>query len=214
MAAMIVVLAGTNGGGKSSLGGEALIQSGAEFFDPDLVTRQLLTADSSLTLGEANSRAWGIGKRMLERAIEERRTWAFETTLGGRSITDLLIKAANVGLPVRIWYVGLASPELHVARVRARVRAGGHDIPEAKIRERYDSSRENLIRLLPHLFELRLYDNSEEAPPETSTPAPRMLLHIRQGSVLNAGPTSESPNWAKPILAAAFRLFAARPRGA
>ena len=73
--------------------------------------------------------------------------------------------AANVGLPVRMWYVGLRDPDLHVQRVRARVARGGHDIPEATIRQRYDDSRTNLIRLLPHVAELKLYDNSLEADP-------------------------------------------------
>jgi predicted ABC-type ATPase len=67
---------------------------------------------------------------------------------------------------VRVWYVGLSSPELHIARVRARVAKGGHDIPEPRIRERYDASRLNLIRLLPRLSELWVYDNSVEADPD------------------------------------------------
>ena len=64
-------------------------------------------------------------------------------------MTALLERALAVGLEVRVWYVGLSSPELHLARVRARVAKGGHDIPEAQVRARYDSSRLNLIRLLP-----------------------------------------------------------------
>ena len=35
---------------------------------------------------------------------------------------------------MRIWFVGLSSPELHMARVRSRVARGGHDIPEEKLR--------------------------------------------------------------------------------
>lgn len=203
---MIVVLAGTNGGGKSSIGGEMLRQSGAEFFNPDSVARQLLEVDPSITVAQANGRAWTLGRELLERAIEQRRTWAFETTLGGRTITQLLVKAANVGIPVRVWYVGLASPELHLSRVRARVERGGHDIPEPKIRERYDGSRANLIRLLPHLAELRVYDNSVEAPPEHSRPAPQLMLNVLRGRIL-AVPPGEAPDWVKPVLASAYRLF-------
>ena len=93
-------------------------------------------------------------------------TFAFETTLGGKTITALLERALGAGGEVRIWYVGLSTPELHLARVRARVARGGHDIPEAQIRARYDASRLNLIRMLPHLTELRVYDNSVEAVPQ------------------------------------------------
>jgi len=52
----------------------------------------------------------------------------------------LLAAALSAGIEVRIWHVGLASAELHIARVRARVAKGGHDIPEALIRDRYDRS--------------------------------------------------------------------------
>jgi hypothetical protein len=54
------------------------------------------------------------------RALEQRLRFAFATTLGGTSITGLLIHAANVALPVRMWYVGLRDPDLHIQRVRAR----------------------------------------------------------------------------------------------
>jgi predicted ABC-type ATPase len=60
----------------------------------------------------------------------------------------------------------LSSPELHIARVRSRVAKGGHDIPDAKIRDRYDRSRLNLIQLMPKLTELRVYDNTREADPD------------------------------------------------
>jgi predicted ABC-type ATPase len=53
--------------------------------------------------------------------------------------------------------------ELHLARIARRVSEGGHSIPEDLVRARFDSSRLNLIRLLPHLTELRLFDNSAES---------------------------------------------------
>jgi predicted ABC-type ATPase len=73
--------------------------------------------------------AWLEGKRRVEWAIAEHHDLAFETTLGGHTIANLLDRALSEGLEVRIWYLGLSSPELHLARVRARVAKGGHDIP-------------------------------------------------------------------------------------
>jgi len=57
------------------------------------------------------------GKRLLERAIAERLDFAFETTLGGHTIGALLHAALAAGIDVRMWFVGLSSPELHMARV-------------------------------------------------------------------------------------------------
>lgn len=143
---------------------------------------------------------------MLERAIDQRQTFAFETTLGGKTITALLEQAVAAGIEVRIWYVGLNSPELHLRRVRARVAHGGHDIPEEKIRERYHHSRLNLIRLLPHVTELLLYDNSAEADPHTgAAPQPKLLLHLVRGKVVANCDLATTPDWAKPIMVAALR---------
>jgi hypothetical protein len=90
------------------------------------------------------------------------------------------------------------------------VARGGHDIPEPQIRARYDSSRLNLIRLLPRLTELRVYDNSAAADPRAGAPPePELLLHLARGRVVRACPLARTPGWAKPILAAA--LTAAGP---
>lgn len=203
----ILVLAGTNGAGKSSVGGEALRRGGARYFNPDEVTRQLHQSEPGLTLELANSLAWLQGKRLLEQAIDRKLHFSFETTLGGNTITALLERAGEEGLDVRIWYVGLASPELHIARVRARVAKGGHAIPEAKIRERYKQSRTNLIRLLPGLASLHLYDNSAEGAPGVSEGfAPRLILHVEEGRIVESCPLDEVPRWARPIVLSALRL--------
>ena len=207
----IYVLAGTNGAGKSSVAGAMFRARGAAYFNPDEATSQILAANPGITLAEANSAAWGQGKRLLERAIAERLDFAFETTLGGHTIPALLDTALSAGVEVRVWYVGLPSAALHIARVRARVANGGHDIPEAKIRDRYDRSRVNLIHLLPRLTELRLYDNSDEADPGAgATPEPKLLLHMVRGRVVSGCRLELTPAWARPIFAAALK---SRPSG-
>lgn len=203
----IYVLAGTNGGGKSSVGGAAIRQHGVDYFNPDEAARRILETHSHLSQEQANSLAWNEGRRLLEAAIASHLEFAFETTLGGTTITDLLERAALAGIELRVWYVALASAELHMARVRARVKKGGHDIPEEKIRERYTRSRENLIRLLPRITELRLFDNSADADPATgSRPAPLLILRLAGGAIVEMCPPAEVPEWAKPIVAAAMRL--------
>ncbi|MCC6997365.1 MAG: zeta toxin family protein [Deltaproteobacteria bacterium] len=203
----IDVFAGTNGAGKSSVVGEAARARGALYFNPDEVARQIRAVSPDFSDVEVNAAAWSEGKRLLEKAIAQDGHFAFETTLGGNTIPGLLARAAAKGLEVRIWYVGLASPELHIARVRARVAKGGHDIPEAKIRERYDLGRENLIALLPKLTELWVYDNSFEADPAAGlAPRPVLLLHYRAGKIVAPKSLARTPAWAKPIIAAALRL--------
>jgi predicted ABC-type ATPase len=201
----IYVLAGTNGAGKSSIGGAMIRASGADYYDPDEAASRIMRANPGASIVDANAAAWLEGKRLLERAITLRGNFAFETSLGGTTMRALLARAAAAGLEVHVWYVALASPELHIARVRARVARGGHDIPERDIRRRYDASRENLIALMPKLASLRVYDNSAEADPVRVAPQPLLLLHVDRGRVVTHCELATAPEWVKPILWTALR---------
>lgn len=203
----IYVLAGVNGAGKSSLGGAAVRASGGDYFNPDEAARALMAANSRLTQSEANGEAWLIGKNLLEKAIANRLDFAFESTLGANTIPALLRQAAREGFEVHVWYAGLSSPELHLARVQSRVRKGGHDIAEADIRRRYEHSRLHLIDLLPHIASLRVYDNSADADPATGkAPEPVLVLHLERGKILNGPDLPHTPDWAKPLVMAALKL--------
>ncbi|HEY6558565.1 MAG TPA: zeta toxin family protein [Polyangiaceae bacterium] len=203
----IWVLAGTNGAGKSSIAGALLRESGGEYWNPDEAARRIRELDSSLAPRAANAQAWALGVRQLDDAIRRRRDYFFETTLGGSTITRRLERALDAGLEVRIWYAGLSTPELHLARVAARVRAGGHDIPEADVRRRFESSRRNLVKLLPRATELKLYDNSREADPKRGkAPNPKLVLHWASGEIEAPADLRGTPDWAKPIVARAIKL--------
>jgi predicted ABC-type ATPase len=203
----LLVLAGVNGAGKSSVGGALLADHGLEWFNPDTFARELGSA-TNVSPAEANSRAWEQGRLLLERAIAERRNHAFETTLGASTIPRML-EAASRTHDVHVIYVGLSSVERHLARVHARVSAGGHEIPEAKIRERWNSSRANLVRLLPHLVRLQVFDNSVEAAPGAEIPDPVLVLEMTRGQVVfprlaDARALAAVPAWARPIVQAAL----------
>jgi predicted ABC-type ATPase len=202
----IYVLAGVNGAGKSSIGGAMIRASGGDYYNPDEAARELIAANPRIEQVKANAAAWRQGKRLLERAVREHLDFAFETTLGGGTMTRILAEAAASGFEVRIFYVGLASADLHLERVRHRVIAGGHDIPEADIRRRWRHSRINLVQLLPVLTELRVYDNSAPADPAGGdAPRPVLLLHLERGKIVGPPDLSKTPAWAKPIVAAALK---------
>ena len=207
---VLFVLAGVNGAGKSSVGGHLLEQAGLAWFNPDTFARELV-ATTGCDQTEANAIAWQEGMHRLDMAIANRANHAFETTLGGRSV-PAGIRAASDTHDVLMWFCGLSSPALHIARVRARVAAGGHDIPEAKIRERYPAALQNLIALMPRLSHLLVFDNSIEAAPGDSIPDPVKVAETRAGRLV--WPTTlkalrQTPDWAKPLLEAA--MFLDRP---
>jgi predicted ABC-type ATPase len=208
------VLAGTNGAGKSSIGGATIRAKGGHYFNPDEAAAAIRQAQPHLSHTQANSAAWHEGRKLLQHAIAHRMDYNFETTLGGKSFARLLKEAAEKGFEVRIWYVGLASPEHHLARVRARVAHGGHNIPEADIRRRFDQSRLQLIELLPCLQELRLYDNTLEADPKQGqAPTPQPILRWLkqpdgQGIAALGVPMNKIPPWSKAVVMAALKLSA------
>lgn len=203
----IVVAAGTNGAGKSVIAGEFLAaRAKGGYFNPDLAAKAMMDRDG-ITLAEANARAWNRGFDLLNRSIERNEDFSFETTLGGNSITQALLRAAASGLDVYIFYVGLDSPDRHIDRVTARVIRGGHPIPAAKIRERYPKSLANLIRLLACASEVRIYDNSDESA--DGNPRARLVLRMSRQRIVKP-PLDElvatAPAWAKPVVAAAIRI--------
>ncbi len=205
---VLFVLAGVNGAGKSSIGGHVLEQAGLAWFNPDTFARELVAA-TGYEQSQANAVAWEEGVRRLDEAIAKRRDHAFETTLGGSTI-PAKIKEAAKSHDVLVWFCGLVSPELHIARVKARVAAGGHDIPEAKIRERYQTTLENLIVLMPSLTHLQVYDNSVEAALGEPIPDPILIAEMHVGKLVwPADPESlqSTPEWAKPLLEAALTLL-------
>ena len=114
-----------------------------------------------------------------------------------------------------IWFCGLSSPELHIALVKARVAAGGHPIPEEKIRERYPNAQLNLIKLMPHVTYIKVYDNSAEAASDGTVPDPVLVLEMENGQVISPAPDDlkalqRAPEWSKSILEAALRAGLAR----
>jgi predicted ABC-type ATPase len=208
---LLYVLAGVNGAGKSSIGESEFCSQGAPVFNPDTIAQQIRNLHPDIPLTLANAHAWQIGKSLLEQAISGGRDYRFETTLGGRTIAQLLERAANSGHRLHVWFCGLSSADLHLRRVRSRVAHGGHDIPEEKIRERWNRSRENLIRLLPLIDHLRVYDNSAEADPaEGHRPKPVLLLEMKRGKITAPSDLSGAPDWAQPIIAAAIHLHTAK----
>ncbi len=201
------VLAGVNGAGKSSIVGATIREQGGEYYNPDEAAREIIAANPGLGQAAANAAAWQQGRKLLERAIARRLDFTVETTLGGTTMPRLLAGAANRGIEVRVFYVGLAGADVHVERVRQRVLAGGHDIPEADIRRRYRHCLINLVELLPALTELRVYDNSATADPAIGqAPRPVLVLRVQRGRIVGPPDLTSTPHWAKPIVAAALQL--------
>jgi len=203
----LYVLAGVNGAGKSSVGGAFLEHAGLSWYNPDSFARALVQRHG-WSQQHANASAWQEGMAQLDNAIKNQRPFAFETTLGGKTVCEK-IKAACRTHDVRIWYCALSSPEQHIARVRFRAARGGHDIPAEKIHERWETSRANLVALLPLLAEVGVFDNSVTVRDGQVIPEPRLILHLKDRQLRYPHSTAaiaETPEWAYAIMEQALDI--------
>jgi len=91
---VLYVIAGVSGADKSSVGGHLLERDGLTWFNPDTFAREL-KASTGCDQENANTYAWHEGMRRLEDAIAKGLNHAFETTLGGKSVTEKILEAVK-----------------------------------------------------------------------------------------------------------------------
>ncbi|MBA1446014.1 MAG: zeta toxin family protein [Chromatiales bacterium] len=159
----IIIIAGPNGAGKTTFAGEFLPN---EAGCPNFVNADLIAA--GLAPFAPDAAAFRAGRVMLAEIHNHVRlgeSFAFETTLSGRHYARLIPQWKLSGYRIKLFFLKLASPELAVARVRQRVRTGGHNVPEPVIRRRFAAGLRNLGALYkPIVDEWALYDNSGPTP--------------------------------------------------
>ena len=147
----VIVFAGPNGSGKTTITGMA--KTVGEYINADDIKRTTLCTDI-----EAAQKA----EELREKMILEKKDFTFETVLSTDRNLLLLKKAKEQGYFVRCIYVLTANADINVARVSARQAIGGHGVPEDKIRSRYSKA----LALIPQLVEvcdiLHVYDNTKD----------------------------------------------------
>jgi predicted ABC-type ATPase len=159
----IIIIAGPNGAGKTTFAEEFLPR---EADCPAFVNADLIAA--GLAPFQPERAAFRAGRLMLEEIynhVLKGENFALETTLSGRGYAGLIPGWQEGGYIIKLFFLRLASPELAIARVRQRVREGGHNIPEPIIRRRFAAGLLNFENLYkPVVDEWALYDNSAGEP--------------------------------------------------
>jgi predicted ABC-type ATPase len=159
----IIIIAGPNGAGKTTFAKEFLPR---EANCPTFVNADLIAA--GLAPFEPEQVAFRAGRMMLEEIFNHAVrgvSFAFETTLSGRGYVRLIPSWQMDGYIVKLFFLRLASPELAIARVRQRVREGGHNVPSPIIHRRFIAGLKNFENLYkPVVDEWALYDNSGSEP--------------------------------------------------
>lgn len=157
------IIAGPNGAGKTTFALEYL---------PNMVgCRQFVNADL-IAAGMAplapESERVSAGRLFLneiERYVNARRDFGFETTLAGRAYLRLIQRLREAGWRVELIYLTLPDPELARQRVAERVAHGGHDIPQADIERRFYRGLANLFdHYMAAVDRLECLSNEGEQP--------------------------------------------------
>lgn len=156
------LIAGPNGVGKTTYAMRHLRAAigSIHFVNLDEIARGL----SPLDPRAADRAAGRVALMRARELIRERRTFAMETTLAGRSHLGLVAEAEARGLQFGLLYFALPSVELCLERVRRRVTEGGHDVPAADVRRRFGRSFANLDRYRLRAAEWRIFDNRAVRP--------------------------------------------------
>ena len=146
---VVLVFAGPNGSGKSTIAGK--MQHHGVYVNADD-----LKAEYSITDIEAAQQAEALRNKL----VENKADFTFETVLSTDRNLLLLQKAKENGYEIQCIYVLTCNADINIARVRGRVRDGGHDVPEEKIRSRYVKALELLPKIIDICDKILIYDNS------------------------------------------------------
>ena len=159
----IIIIAGLNGAGKTTFAQEFLPQ---EAGCPVFVNADLIAAGLSPFAPErAAIQAGRLTLQAIAQHVARRESFAFETTLSGKTYARQIPQWRQLGYHVELFFLSLPSAETAVQRVAERVRQGGHDIPEATIRRRFDAGKRMFFDVYqPLVDQWVLYDNAGDEP--------------------------------------------------
>jgi predicted ABC-type ATPase len=152
------IIAGANGCGKSTFTADSRFLQEIPILDPDAIGRLL----QPTILGKSSVAAARQVLGSARQHIESCESFAVETTLAGQGYLQMMLEARTRGFEVVLIYIGTERVEINLARIRNRVLAGGHDVPEDDVRRRYKRSFENLGKAISQADHTVLFDNSTE----------------------------------------------------
>lgn len=190
---VLIVIAGPNGSGKTSVTSKILHHEwleDSEYINPDNVARDVF---GDWNNQESVLKAANYCNKWREKCLSERKSHIFETVMSAADKVDYILRAKEAGFFIRLFFVSTESPTINAKRVANRVLNGGHDVPILKIISRYDKSIANCIALAPYVDRLYVYDNSIE------NAEARLLFRLSDGELAKRY-VEELPNWASTII--------------
>lgn len=157
----VYIIAGPNGSGKTTFAKKFLPKYCTHFINADLIAQGLSPFSPTVAAMKAG--------RLVLKEIEEKSaqgiSFAFETTLSGKSYLSLLNKIKNKGYRIHLFFLWIPNSSLALERIKDRVASGGHHVPADDVRRRFRRSIDNFFKVYEPLLDTwMLYDNSAAEP--------------------------------------------------
>ena len=156
----MIVIAGPNGSGKTTITTQFLHHEWAEgtlYINPDIVAQEIFGDWNSK---ESVIKAAKYCEELREQCLRDRKSFVFETVFSSPDKIDFIIRAKAAGFFIRIFFIGTSSPAINASRIANRVMEGGHDVAISKIISRYQKSIINCSLIANIVDRLYVYDNS------------------------------------------------------
>ncbi len=162
----MVIIAGPNGAGKSTFYDlvikEDPLMKNAPFINLDNIAKEI-----SETNENPNNNILSAGKityEEVEKHIESRSSFVYETTSSGKVHLRFMDAARQKGFKIAMVFIGLSNPMLSYYRVKTRVANGGHDVPLKDVTRRYPKIMKNFPEMLKRSDIAGVFDNSGPEP--------------------------------------------------
>lgn len=189
---VLIVIAGPNGSGKTSVTSKILHHEWMEdavYINPDIIAQEKYGNWNSK---DAVMQAVRYCEELREQCLVEHKSLIFETVLSVEDKIDYILRAKEAGFFIRFFFVCTEHPTINAARIARRVMEGGHDVPITKIISRYDKSIANSSIVSEFVDRACIYDNSIEDVDA------QLLFRLKEGRLVKQY-VDVIPRWALAI---------------
>lgn len=189
---VLIVIAGPNGSGKTSVTSRILHHEWMEnavYINPDIIAQEKFGDWNSK---EAVMQAVKYCEELREKCLIEHKSLIFETVLSVEDKLDYILRAKETGFFIRFFFVCTEHPTINASRIARRVMEGGHDVPITKIISRYNKSVANCCIVSEFVDRTYIYDNSIEDVDA------KLLFRLNNGKLVKKY-VDNIPRWALPI---------------